>query len=166
MKCAMMSALAAAEPAEEHRDELMLFGQFVGDWTFQVKVFRPDGTTDVEHGEWSFGWILEGRGIQDVWRVPSLAESPTPRRYGTTIRLFDRQTRGWRCTWHGLHDGTVLSFVARQVEDEIVLEKSDGGGIVRWIFSDVVADSFSWRKIRLDGGAWHLEEELRARRID
>ena len=36
------------------------------------------------NGEWHFGWVLEGRAIQDVWIVP-------PRGNGATAMLWQRQ---------------------------------------------------------------------------
>jgi hypothetical protein len=61
----------------------------------------------------------------------------------------------------------VHTFVARQVGDEIVLSgKTDEGDPLRWIFSDISADSFRWRsEVSSDGGiTWRLTVEMRMRR--
>jgi hypothetical protein len=49
-------------PPPELREELMLFGQFVGDWEIDAQHLRPDGSTVREKGELHLGWILNGRG--------------------------------------------------------------------------------------------------------
>ena len=74
-------------PAGEHADKLMLFGQFVGDWEFDLIEIRPDGTKVNAKGEWHFGWVLEGRAVQDVWIVHSLKPGGTAAEYGTTVRF-------------------------------------------------------------------------------
>lgn len=43
--------LNAKGPAGEHADKLMLFGQFVGDWEFDLIEIRPDGTKEWKHGD-------------------------------------------------------------------------------------------------------------------
>ncbi len=93
--------------------------------------YRPDGVKTTRHGEWQFGWILEGRAIQDVWMVPA----PEAHRrgepwtgYGTTIRVYDPHLGAWRVTWNGVLTGTVMHFIARQQGGEIVLEHASSGG--------------------------------------
>jgi hypothetical protein len=44
----------------------MLFGQFVGSWDLDMFAYQPDGTARSFTGEWRFGWVFEGRAIQDV----------------------------------------------------------------------------------------------------
>jgi len=41
----MITGLEADGPAPELREELMLFGQFVGDWEIDAQHLRPDGST-------------------------------------------------------------------------------------------------------------------------
>jgi hypothetical protein len=166
MEQAMIGALAATQPAQQDRDELMLFGQFVGNWALDLTCYLPDGTTTTERGEWSFGWILEGHAIQDVWRLPPRAESLDFGRYGTSLRLYDRNLGAWRSTWHGLHDGRVLQFVARLVDDEIVLERLEAGRTTRWIFFDITPNSFGWCNVYSEGNGWVLEQEMQVRRRD
>jgi hypothetical protein len=165
MDQAMIGALAATQPAQQDRDELMLFGQFVGSWALDLTCYLPNGTGTTEHGEWSFGWILQGHAIQDVWRVPPKAETHDFRRYGTSVRFYDREIGAWRSTWHGLHDGRVLQFLARRVDDEIVLERLEAGRTTRWIFSNITSRTFSWRNVYSDGKGWVLEQEMQLRRL-
>ncbi len=50
----MFDSLYATGPAAEGADDLMLFGQFVGDWVFDVINYKPDGTKQEGTGEWHF----------------------------------------------------------------------------------------------------------------
>lgn len=165
--------LAAACPAEDRADEMMLFGQFVGDWDVDFTVYGPDGAAHTEKAEWHFGWILEGRAVQDVWIVPRRGEreraGPVPSDYGTTIRFRDPSIDAWRVVYVSPVRGDVLTFVARKVGDEIVLEGRDAEGApMRWIFSEITAQSFRWRRVvSEDGGeTWRVHKEMRVRRAD
>jgi hypothetical protein len=45
-------------------------------------------------GEIHFGWVLEGRAVQDIWIRP---KRPVPSTmYGTTLRVFDLAGDGGR----------------------------------------------------------------------
>jgi hypothetical protein len=57
---------------------------------------------------------------------------------------------------------------AREIDDEMVMERADGSDLVRWVFSDVRPESFGWRSERSsDGGAsWRLEQSVRASKAD
>src|SRR5438067_1641771 len=63
--------LLADKPVADQADKLTLFGQFVGAWDVDVVNHNPDGTTQTVNAEWHFGWILEGRAVQDVWQAPT-----------------------------------------------------------------------------------------------
>jgi len=66
--------LAASGPDVDYAEKLMLFGQFVGDWEVDFTVYGPDGTREIERAEWHFGWVLQGRAIQDVFIIPRRAD--------------------------------------------------------------------------------------------
>ena len=181
-----IEGLAASGPFPEHAEKLMLFGQFVGDWDLDVVNHLPDGSRSPQpsrrgggaprlqekttKGEWHFGWVLEGRAIQDVWRVPPRAELETasdpPTGYGTTVRFYDPQIDAWHVTWNGVVTGSVFVFVARQQGDEIVMEAQGERELSRWIFSHIAKESFRWRAVvSTDGGTtWITEQEMVARR--
>ena len=68
---ALADALVADGPDPEHAEALMLFGQFVGESELDWTGYDEDGNeTLTERGEWIFGWVLEGRAVQDVWIIP------------------------------------------------------------------------------------------------
>jgi hypothetical protein len=143
----MQEALAAAGPNSEHAQELMLFGQFVGAWDLDWTGWEADGTPRSAKGEWHFDWILEGRAVQDVWILPSRSvraeTGEPPGEYGTTIRFYDPRASVWHVTWNGPVNGTVRTFTASALGDEIVLEGMTAEGQpMRWIFSDVTDRSF------------------------
>ena len=165
--------LAADGPAADRADKLMLFGQFVGDWDVDFTVYGPDGAKQTEKAEWHFGWVLEGRAVQDVWIVPRRGErdkaGPVKSDYGTTIRFYDPGIDAWRVVYVSPLQGDLLTFIARKVGDEIVLEGHDPeGSLMRWIFSEITKQSFRWRRVvSTDGGkTWQLHKEMSVRRAD
>jgi hypothetical protein len=165
----MIAALQASGPHPEHAKQLMLFGQFVGAWDVDITNMAPDGTKREIKGEWHFGWALEGRAVMDVWIAPrrSLRSTETPYEYGATLRFFDPDIQAWRSTWIGPMNQVVRPFIARQMEDEIILEGSfTPGSLTRWIFSQITPTSFHWRNIvSSDNGAtWITVQEMAARR--
>jgi hypothetical protein len=152
--------------------ELELFGQFVGSWDVSVTNYKPDGSASTIPAEWHFAWALGGRAIQDVWIAPSREareRDGSDGEWGTTIRFYDRGIDAWRSTWLGPRHHVVMPFIARRIDDEIILEGSFEDGVVtRWIFSDVTSQSFSWRAVEsCDGGdTWSLRQEMKAQRQD
>jgi hypothetical protein len=169
---ALSLALVAEGPHPAHAEALMLFGQFVGEWDFDWAAYDEDGEqTMTERGEWIFGWALEGRAVQDVWIIPERGRRGRPGgpegEYGTTIRFYDPHRDVWLVTWNGPIGGVRRTFGARRSGDEIVLEgRTEDGLPMRWVFSQIEVDSFSWRSTSSgDGGeTWRLREEMRVRR--
>lgn len=163
-------ALGAAGPAPELAEQLMLYGQFVGEWNFDWTGFDADGNeTLTAKGEWLFTWILEGRAVQDVWICPSreLRSLPdTPQgEHGTTVRMFDPEIEMWRVVWFGPGFNNLRSFVAYARNGEIVQEgRTPGGEPLHWIFFDIGHDSFEWRSQILHGGRWRPSERMSVRR--
>ena len=168
---AMIEALRSDGPHPQLASKLQLFGQFVGSWDVEITNHKPDGSREVVQGEWHFGWVLEGRAIQDVWIAPKRSLRETSRGvtgdYGATLRFYDPKIDAWRSTWIGPAKGYVLPFIARQVGAEIVLEGNfESGKSRKWIFSDITNESFKWRAIESDDG-WLTQQkvqEMSARR--
>jgi hypothetical protein len=167
----MIEALRAAVPRPELADRLALFGRFVGSWDVERTGHAADGTSFTVLGEWHWGWVLDGRAIQDVFICPARSlrtePVPPPGEWGTVLRFFDPAIDAWRATWISPVTGLVHRFVAREVGDEIVLSgATDDGHPLRWIFSDIAADSFRWRSEEsADGGeTWRTTVTMRMRR--
>ena len=170
----MIEALAAPGPWAEHADALILFGQFVGGWELEIALFDFDGGVRAEGpGEWWFGWVLEGRAVQDVLvrppRAARHAGEPTDFwEYGTTLRVYDPSSGTWRITWFSPTRGAELRLVARADGDDIVLDSVDREPLAfRWSFSEIAPDSFLWRGSGSDdsGETWLTLQEMRARRV-
>lgn len=162
-------SLFSSGPAAEHRDALMLFGQFVGSWDIDFVNSVP-GQEGRFAAEWHFAWILQGRGVQDVWIVPKGQHGrrkDTQFEYGTTVRIYDPTINAWRVTWHGPLRNNFQNFIAQAVGDEIVLTGGKAGSLpMRWIFSDIEPNRFNWRaEISTDGGtSWFVIQTMHAER--
>jgi len=166
-----IKGLASSGPSQEFPDKLTLFGQFVGNWEFDLVQTNPDGSKRTGKGAWRFGWILEGRAVQDVWiaRFSDAKPGAAPDGHGTTIRIYDPRTDAWQIVWASVARKDIQTFTARKVGDEIVLEAASPEGSLergRWIFSEIKRNSFRWRAIESgDGGkTWRLLQEMQVRR--
>jgi hypothetical protein len=167
MKRSGVKGLVSDGPYSEFKDKLMLFGQFVGDWDIVgVRSPSPGGVAFREEGEVHFGWILDGRAVQDVWMTyDRVSKKVIP--VGTTVRVYDPSIGAWRSTWISALRCTVQTFIARKVGEEIVLEgRTEDGNPERWIFSEIKSDSFRWHseETRDGGKTWLLTEEMNIRR--
>jgi hypothetical protein len=173
MASPMLEALAATGPAPGFESRLALFGQFIGSWELDRTEYTPDGRVATVHrGEWHFGWVLDGRAIQDVWICPARGMPDSigdwPGEWGTVIRFYDQAIDAWRVTWLGPRTAAVETFIGKAVGSEIVqLAK---GTQMRWIFSEMIPEGrpsrFRWRsEVSDDGGAtWRITIEMAVRR--
>jgi hypothetical protein len=162
----LIEALHVDGPTGPHAGELMRFGRFVGSW--KLRWTSSDGTTAT--GELHFGWVLGGRAVQDVWIVPGRGQpgenQPPLAFHGSTIRFFDPAISAWRSTWIEPINGRVRRFIGRPDGEDIVLLSDEEEPRLRWRFTEVTPDSFTWRgEISHDAGAtWTLEERMEASR--
>jgi hypothetical protein len=163
-----ITGLDAERPWPEFEGKLDLFGQFVGDWDIvEARYPKPDGTEVSRKGEIHFRWILEGRAVQDVW---SMIDEKTGNAIpaGTTVRFYDSNIDAWHSIWISPRQRVVQSFLARRINDEIVLEGKtpDGRCTEKWVFSEIKPNSFKWHSEEThDGGkTWILTEEMRVHR--
>lgn len=164
----LASGLHAQGPAAAHEGELKAFGRFVGSW--KLRWHRvPDNLDAV--GELHFGWVLGGRAVQDVWIVPGPGqpgEGVPPHAFrGSTIRFYDSQLGAWRSTWVEPINGRVRKFIGREDGGQIVLVSLDGDPLLRWSFTDIRSDSFTWlgECSTDEGRTWQLEERMLATRV-
>jgi hypothetical protein len=158
-------ALLAAGPADQYRQKLMLFGQFVGKWDFHGFEYHADGSRVTDRGEIEFGWVLGGRAVQDVWIERERSDGQT-KTYGTTLRVYDPKTDAWRIIWVDPPTGHFQVMTGRGQGDGIVLEGKDPDGVpIRWIFSQITPESFRWRGEQFAGGTWRITEECLPHRV-
>jgi hypothetical protein len=158
-----IKGLGADGPEPNLKEKLMLFGQFVGDWNIvEARYTQADGTEVIMKGEVHFGWILDGTAVQDVWMGCRKGEEKLIL-FGTTIRFYDPKIDAWRSTWISPIKGLVKIFIARKINDEIILEgKTVEGYPERWIFSQITPNSFRWHSEEThdNGKTWLLTEEM------
>lgn len=155
-----IDALAADKPAADRADKMNLYGWLIGRWTMDATMHLDDGGTHRGMGEIYFGWVLEGRAIQDVWILPGVF-------HGTTLRVYDPAIDAWHILW----SDPLRQFYARQIgraqgDDIVQVGKNDADETLRWSFSDIAPDTFRWRgeRSRDAGKSWQLQAEFFARR--
>lgn len=167
-----VDGLSASGPRTELREQLSLYAPFIGNWDIVSTLHRPDGRTERREGEWNWGWVLEGGGIQDVFIVPARGkrlpvDGDEPQSYGTTVRLYDPDARVWRIVYMDPVYNYRIILTARREGNEIVQEGvDDEGSPTRWVFFDVQPTSYKWRaEVSTDKGkTWRLEQEMFATR--
>jgi hypothetical protein len=168
----LQTTLVAAGRAAEIPEAHDVYGWLVGSWTLDIRRYRVDTTGRGLQGEAHFGWVLEGRAIQDVWILPRRTEgSRRPEvgfdTYGTTLRVYDPALEAWRVTWINPVTGARDELVGRRVGDDIVqVGRHADGTPIRWMFTETTPDSFRWtgEALAADGRTWTLEAEFRATR--
>ncbi len=173
-----IDALHVSGPAGEHASKLMLFGQFVGSWdlewagtgTLQWAGTGANGEPATATGDLHVGWVRGGRAVQDIWIVPGRGQpgegQPPSAFHGSTIRFYDPVTGAWRSTWVEPVNGRVRRFTGRPAGGDILLVSDEEDPRLRWRFTDIGPDSFTWQgEASHDGGrTWVLEEQMRATR--
>ena len=142
----------------------MLYGQFVGSWDIDGAWYQQDGGRRKGQGEWHFGWILGGRGIQDVL----FSRGAPSHQFGTTLRCYDVANDLWHLAWMQPASGEFVRLTGRKMGDRIVQEGvgSDPRRRERWSFTNITPTSFLWLgEVSFDEGAtWFLEQEMQASR--
>ena len=171
---AFLDALRAEGPAPDRAGCMDLYAWLVGSWDLDVTEFGADGAVRRRPGEWHFGWVLEGRAIQDVWIVPPRGlrgpadAAGTQAEYcGTTLRIPDPRIEAWRIQYNDPVVQAHLAMIGRRQGADIVQDGTDSAGTPRrWSFSDITPGSFRWRgEVSTDGGAtWQCHIEFLARR--
>jgi hypothetical protein len=166
----LIEALHVDGPAGPTAEQLHLFGQFVGSWNVTWAGVDAEGRTLTTRGELHFGWVLGGRAVQDIWIVPGRGlpgEGEPPLAFhGSTIRFYDPRIEAWRSIWIDPVNGRARRFIGRLVDDEILLLSDADEPQLRWRFTDITPDAFTWRgEISHDGGeTWSPDEEMRITR--
>jgi hypothetical protein len=158
----LVAELQALAPHPSLGEQAGVFGRFVGVWDGNYTEFSKDGKTTHSTGEWIFGWVMDGRAMQDLFIIhPSAAR--TERYIGTTVRYFDPKSQTWSVTFVDPENGAVETLTGGAVgDDRIVLRSQDKDGKEsRWSFDEIRADSWVFRdEASADGGkTWRLREE-------
>ena len=158
----MVTALPASGPHHSITKQAALFDRFVETWDTKYSTIAPDGTVSRSEGRVLFGWIIDGRAMQDIWIADPPPGSGEERSIGTTIRFYDAKADIWRVVFVAPGDGGVVQLTGGRIGDRIVLRgEGRNGALVRWSFNDLRDDSFVWRgEVSHDSGeTWRLREE-------
>jgi hypothetical protein len=165
--------LSAEGRSSEIPKEHDVYGWLLGSWDLEVLHYRGiDVQSQGIRGEVHFGWVLEGRAIQDVWIMPRVADrGPESDRvnnmFGTTLRIWDGTVQAWRIRWFNPVTGHEERQTGRRIGDEIVQTGArPDGTATRWRFTNLTANSFHWigEALEADGRTWKVEGEFRGRR--
>jgi hypothetical protein len=163
----MIKALEAPGPHASLGEEARVFDRFVGTWDCDFANFDDDGRVKRAQGRVVFGWIVDGRAVQDVWTWFPNGWGGKERGIGTTVRFFDAKLKKWRIVWVLPEARVIQTLIGGAVGDRIVLEgMTDDGASLRWSFNDIRNDSFVWRgeKSRDGGKTWRPTGEYQMRR--
>src|SRR4051812_24554592 len=166
----LLKKLHADGPSPDHAAQMMLYGRFVGSGDGTLKYADASGARRETSAEVHFGWVLEGRAIQDVWIAPSHAGRQAferPLMHGSTFRVYDPQNDLWHITWIDPVKQVHNHMTGRKIGEDIVQEyRTDQGKRVQWMFTDITQDTFHWvnRESTNDGEKWTVRGEFSLRR--
>lgn len=167
------TALAATGRSPEIPESADAYGWLIGSWELDVRRYVVDVAARHIKGEVHFGWVLEGRAVQDVWIMPRRSErtanlDKTLNMYGTTLRVWDPSIQGWRVTWIDPVTDNRDELIGRWSGKDVVQIGTHANGTpIRWIFTEITPDSFHWigEALTSDGTTWKIEGEFLGRRI-
>jgi hypothetical protein len=166
------SALSASGRSLEIPESLDVYGWLIGSWELDVLHYRVDVTERHLKAEAHFGWVLEGRAVQDVWIMPPRKQRTTDQdkstnMYGTTLRVWDPLIQAWRVTWINPVTGRDELIGRWQGKDVVQVGAHADGTPIRWTFTEITPESFHWigEALQPDAKTWKIEGEFRARRI-
>jgi hypothetical protein len=165
----LADALLASGPADPAAMDD--FGRLVGAWRLHWRGLAPDGTWHHATGELHVGWVLGGRAVQDVWIVPGQGEPgagvPPLAFHGTTVRFLHPDGDRWLSTWMEPVNGRVRRFTGRARGADVELLSDDEEPWLRWRFTDVGPDSFTWsaETSRDRGRTWVHDELMQGERL-
>jgi hypothetical protein len=160
-----LEALGSDGPPAERAKDMELYAWLIGSWQMETVRHMEDGSTRKSSGEIHFGWVLEGRAIQDIWIRPGRPEPSTM--YGTTLRVFDPAIDGWHIIWSDPLNQDYSRQIGRAEGRDIVQIGTDSRGLqTRWRFTGIKADSFHWIGEERSSGndPWRITYEHRASR--
>jgi hypothetical protein len=163
---ALKQNLHADAPAPDRAAQMMLYGQFLGSWDGTLHYIDLGGVRRETTAEVHFGWVLEGRAIQDVWIAPSRQGCKEGERllmHGSTFRVYDPQNELWHIIWIDPVKQLRSVMTGRRIGDEIIQEyRAENENRVQWLFTEITPDSFHWvnRDSDDEGKSWNVRGEF------
>ncbi|TIV69017.1 MAG: hypothetical protein E5V89_20650 [Mesorhizobium sp.] len=162
-----LTALASDGPSVDRAKDMNLYGWLIGSWEMETIHHLGDSTIEKWTGECHFGWVLEGRAIQDIWIRPKRPSPSTM--YGTTLRVFDPGSGSWHIIWSDPLNQDYSRQIGRAEGKDIVQIGDDSRGLqTRWRFTEITADSFHWigEERSAESDPWQVTYEHFARRTN
>jgi hypothetical protein len=162
-----LATLESKGPPADRAKDMNLYGRLIGSWETDTVRHLDDGTSQTWTGEIHFGWVLEGRAIQDIWIRPRRPAPSTM--YGTTLRIFDPGIDGWHIIWSDPLNQDYSRQIGRAEGRDIVQIGEDSRGLkTRWRFTEITANSFHWigEERPSESDPWQITYEHFARRTN
>lgn len=132
-----------------------LLQQLVGTWDVRFEFIDKTGKARTNRGQVHYSWILDGKGLQEIWS--SDASNPEPRPFGTTVDFYDPKHQRWTAVWIYPDEGTTMVTTGGDVDGAFVLTGRDqSGALQRWSTSIIEPDAAMGRFeiSRDDGKTW------------
>ena len=167
----LIDILAAKGPHPSLGTHSNTYARVIGSWIGELSRYQYGKGVASASVEANFGWVLDGRAVQDVWITPARADRQSSDAglnwYGSTLRVFDPATGAWNTVWTDPMSQLRIELVGRCRGDDIVQIGTRGGRPIRWTFSEIKLGSFAWHGeiLSFDGVTWALEVEIKFRRV-
>ncbi len=167
------TVLATSTRSSEIPESDDIYGWLIGSWELEVLHYKAVDVSSLGiKGEVHFGWVLEGRAVQDVWIMPRRIQrtaqtNKANNMYGTTLRVWDPSIQAWLITWINPVTGHREEQIGHRIGNDIVQVGARRDATpTRWRFMEITKDSFHWigESLSPDGQSWRLEGEFRAKR--
>jgi hypothetical protein len=169
MPNAFIETLIAREPHASLGAHADTYQRVIGSWQGELR--SPLLGTSSSSVEAHFAWVLEGRAIQDVWITPARSDRQSQPAtalnwYGSTLRVFDPALEAWRTVWTDPSRQLRIELIGRRQGDDIVQLGLRDGRPIRWTFSEIERDAFTWQghALNVDGKTFDLEVGIKFRR--
>jgi hypothetical protein len=164
----MVTALEALSPHSSLGEQAKPFGRLVGAWDVEYTDFTKSGKTLHRTGELHFGWVMDGRVLQDLWVVDPSGTSKEREVY-TDLFYFEPKAGRWHIVSVDPYAASVATFVGSAIDnDRIVMESHDLAPTEthRWSFNDMNLGLLVFRdEISSDDGkTWELKSEYHMKR--
>lgn len=158
----LVAALRAAAPHSSLGDHARVVDRLIGTWDVEYTDFAKTGKVMHRTGELIFGWVMDGRVMQDLWTVDPSAAGKEREVY-TDLFYFDPKSDAWLVASVDPEHPSVARLTGRTLgDDRLVLDSQDfGDKDTRWSFDDIRPGSFVFRVTDSnDGGkTWRLQSE-------
>lgn len=158
----LVAALEARGPNPSLGIHAVVINRLAGTWDVKYTDYSRNGKVTHRTGELTFGWVMDGRVMQDLWVVNPSAPDKDREVY-TDLFFFDPKTNAWLSAFVDPEHPSVARFTGHTGGDNrLVIESQDfGTEETRWSYNDIRSDSFVYRaEVSSDGGkTWKLQSE-------